>query len=159
MELAEVRLQLEGEGGEWESRVTRKSDKAAGGVARVKREKAILSRLRGNSHPNIVSCLETDSPDDAEYLFSLYEENNSMSQLLGKNLEVSLLQKVGMLEQAAKGLLFLHTHGILHVDFKPANLILGKKYLVKICDFGESCPNVRLERTEQFGITLPFAAP
>jgi serine/threonine protein kinase len=41
-----------------------------------------------------------------------------------------------MLEQAAKGLLFIHRSNILHLDYKPANLIVGKKYLVKVCDFG-----------------------
>ena len=49
---------------------------------------------------------------------------------------LSFYQKLFMLEQAAKGLLFIHRSSILHLDYKPANLIVGKKYLVKVCDFG-----------------------
>jgi serine/threonine protein kinase len=41
-----------------------------------------------------------------------------------------------MMEQAAKGLHFLHKKGIVHVDFKPANIIVGRKFLIKLTDFG-----------------------
>ena len=49
---------------------------------------------------------------------------------------LSFYQKLFLLEQAAKGLLFIHRSSILHLDYKPAKLIVGKKYLVKVCDFG-----------------------
>jgi serine/threonine protein kinase len=55
-----------------------------------------------------------------------------------KNLYFSLYRKVFTLEQAAKGLLFLHKEKIVHIDFKPANIFIGKHCLAKIGDFGES---------------------
>lgn len=63
-----------------------------------------------------------------------------------------------MLEQAAKGLLFLHQHNILHLDFKPANVLVGRKHLVKVCDFGESCRVSQLAQHTFFG-TFPYAPP
>ena len=39
------------------------------------------------------------------------------------------------LDQAAKGALLLHRSGSVHLDLKSANLIVGKKFLVKVCDF------------------------
>ena len=41
-----------------------------------------------------------------------------------------------MMVQVAKGLLFLHKHGVIHVDFKPANVLVGRKLLLKLTDFG-----------------------
>lgn len=34
------------------------------------------------------------------------------------------------------GLRFLHAHGVLHLDIKPANLLLSQDNVVKIADFG-----------------------
>lgn len=34
------------------------------------------------------------------------------------------------------GLRFLHAHGVLHLDIKPANLLLSQDHVVKIADFG-----------------------
>ncbi|KAK7881473.1 hypothetical protein WMY93_029882 [Mugilogobius chulae] len=36
----------------------------------------------------------------------------------------------------AHGLRFLHAHGVLHLDIKPANLLLSQDDVVKIADFG-----------------------
>ena len=92
--------------------------------------------MKDKSHPNIVSYFDTDSVRAHNYLFTLYEENLSLESMLKRSKGISLYQKIFMLIQASKGLLFLHKNNVLHMDFKPANLVLGKNYLVKLCDFG-----------------------
>lgn len=64
-----------------------------------------------------------------------------------------------MLEQAAKGLLLLHKNNIFHLDVKPANIIIGKKFLVKICDFGESYIQNSTPKNHAFGRSYPYAPP
>lgn len=59
-----------------------------------------------------------------------------MQALLEKCKGTTLFQKLFLLEQAAKGLLFLHKNKIIHLDFKPGNLVVGKRFLLKLCDFG-----------------------
>lgn len=43
------------------------------------------------------------------------------------------------------GLRFLHAHGVLHLDIKPANVLVSEQDVCKIVDFGCS---VKLDRTE-----------
>lgn len=43
-----------------------------------------------------------------------------------------------------RGMRFLHAHGVLHLDIKPANLLLSRDSVVKIADFGCS---LKLEET------------
>jgi serine/threonine protein kinase len=45
-------------------------------------------------------------------------------------------QQVKMAYQAAKGMHFLHSSGIVHRDLKSLNLLLDNKWNVKVSDFG-----------------------
>ncbi|KAG2489256.1 hypothetical protein HYH03_012276 [Edaphochlamys debaryana] len=49
---------------------------------------------------------------------------------LGKKLDIAL--------ELAEGLLFLHSHGVVHRDVKPDNVLLTRDLRVKITDFGIS---------------------
>lgn len=72
---------------------------------------------------------------------------------------ISVYQMLQMMEQAAKGLYFLHKHDIVHVDFKPANIIVGRKLLIKLTDFGESHLLTKPANRSQFSYTFPYASP
>lgn len=73
---------------------------------------------------------------------------------------VSLYNLVLLLEQAAKGLVFLHERGIVHCDIKPGNLILCRRLLLRVIDFGEAYGYLREGEGEgRPGRTFPFAGP
>lgn len=40
--------------------------------------------------------------------------------------------------QFSLGLKFLNDRGFYHCDIKPSNLLIGRDYILKIADFGES---------------------
>jgi len=42
--------------------------------------------------------------------------------------------------RVARGLHALHQHGFIHADMKPNNVIVGPQGIVKVIDFGQSCP-------------------
>lgn len=44
--------------------------------------------------------------------------------------------RIKILRQAAKGMYFLHSSGIVHRDLKSLNLLLDSKWNVKVSDFG-----------------------
>jgi serine/threonine-protein kinase len=45
-----------------------------------------------------------------------------------------------VIDRVAGGLHALHEAGYVHSDLKPSNIMLGAKGLLKIIDFGQSCP-------------------
>lgn len=129
---------------------------------KVLAEKEVMFNLGELSHPNFPTFFLDNRPSHEDSLYLLWEENASLSKFLKKQ-TVSLFQMLLMLEQAAKGLHFLHRHGIVHCDFKPDNLILCRRYLVRLIDFGEAyfLPgfNRRRHNKGQPGRTFPYAAP
>merc|ERR1712196_502200 len=52
--------------------------------------------------------------------------------------------------QCLRGLLYLHSAGILHRDLKPSNILVNGNCELKICDFGMACvtDDTEFEKTE-----------
>ncbi len=92
------------------------------GRVRLVREARALARL---SHPNIVSVHDVDVVDDRLYIAMEYLEGQSVAQWLdaGKR---SWREVVDVFAQAARGLAAAHEAAIVHRDFKPANVLLGR---------------------------------
>ncbi|CAH1101098.1 unnamed protein product [Psylliodes chrysocephalus] len=66
-----------------------------------------------------------------EYLpWSLYEV------IKDKNTTLNLAQIKTYSKMILKGLHYMHYHHIMHRDLKPSNLLIGRKGILKIADFG-----------------------
>lgn len=65
-------------------------------------------------------------------LDSVYREVKKLGGRTGEK----VLGKVS--EGVLNGLTYLHGHRIIHRDIKPSNILLTRKGLVKLCDFGVS---------------------
>lgn len=52
-----------------------------------------------------------------------------------------------MMDEAAQGLSYLHQRNMVHLDVKPANVLLDSSGTVKLCDFGLT----QLRRQQQSG--------
>lgn len=42
-------------------------------------------------------------------------------------------------QQLVDALRYLHSHRIMHRDMKPQNILIAKRGVVKLCDFGYNC--------------------
>jgi serine/threonine protein kinase len=102
-------------------------------VKRFQREVQAAASL---SHPNIVAAFDADESAEIAYLVLEYVEGTNLFRLVKEQGPLSVVQACNYVRQAATGLAYLHSRGIIHRDVKPANLILANDGTVKLLDMG-----------------------
>jgi len=102
-------------------------------LKRFHREVEAAAKLR---HPDVVATDDADEAKGTHFLVMEYVEGSDLSVLGKRQGPLSVNQAVQCILQAAKGLEFAHSQGIVHRDIKPANLLLDSKGTVKILDMG-----------------------
>ena len=89
-------------------------------------------------HENIVQVYSADATGDRPVIRMEYLPAGSVENAYeGK--PVPVLDAISLLEEACRGIEFLHSKEVLHRDIKPANLLLSGPKRVKVGDFGLSC--------------------
>ncbi|XP_061340309.1 serine/threonine-protein kinase CTR1-like isoform X1 [Gastrolobium bilobum] len=104
------------------------------------REVAIMKHLR---HPNIVLFMGAVIKPPNLSIVTEYLSRGSLYRLLHKPGAREVLderRRLSMAYDVAKGMNYLHKRNppIVHRDLKSPNLLVDKKYTVKVCDFGLS---------------------
>jgi serine/threonine protein kinase len=96
------------------------------------REITILKEL---NHENIEKIIDTFYGID-----SLYVQFEYVDCVLSKLIKTKLSQAdiKGIMLQILTGLAEIHKNGVLHRDLAPSNILINKKGVVKIADFGLS---------------------
>ncbi|MBC7818852.1 MAG: protein kinase, partial [Planctomycetaceae bacterium] len=90
------------------------------------------------SHPNIVAAYDADECDRGAYLVMEFVGGSDLSTLVKKQRPLTLRKAVDYITQAARGLHYAHSQGVVHGDVKPANMLLSQDGTVKITDLGLS---------------------
>jgi serine/threonine protein kinase len=102
---------------EWETRLRRSAD-----------------LWGGLSHPQIVPVHHAGWWDDAPYLALEYVPQGSLAaKLTGRPYPV--LQALGLVEQLAEIVGYLHRQGVVHGNLKPSNVLLAAKGIPRLADF------------------------
>ncbi|XP_057422709.1 serine/threonine-protein kinase CTR1-like isoform X2 [Lotus japonicus] len=104
------------------------------------REVAIMKHLR---HPNIVLLMGAVTQPPNLSIVTEYLSRGSLYRLLhrpGAREVLDERRRIAMAYDVAKGMNYLHKRNppIVHRDLKSPNLLVDKKYTVKVCDFGLS---------------------
>jgi len=86
-------------------------------------------------HPNICPIHEVGEEADCAFIVMQYIEGETLSKLI-KEEPLPPLKIIDVAIQAAEALAEAHSHGIIHRDIKPHNVILTPRGRVKILDFG-----------------------
>lgn len=98
----------------------------------VKEAKSI-ARL---NHPNIVRIIDVFEENETAYYVMEYLSNNSLSRLVKKNGRFPEDEALKYIDQIASALEYIHARKMLHLDVKPANILLDEKENAVLIDFG-----------------------
>ena len=86
-------------------------------------------------HPCIVTLFDVGTCDSGPYLVMELLRGKTLAQRIAEG-PVPLAEALRIAEEMAKGLAHAHQRGVLHRDFKPANVFLCEDGRVKLLDFG-----------------------
>ncbi len=126
---------------------------------RLRREAVAAIAL---SHPNIVKLYQFHSAGDLAFLEMEYVDGPSLASVLFERGEVGENDVRAWLGNVCAGLAEAHRQGVIHLDIKPANLLLAPSGDVKVADFGLAriLANTLSKSTgHMVAGTIPYMAP
>jgi formylglycine-generating enzyme required for sulfatase activity/serine/threonine protein kinase len=104
-----------------------------GAMDRFLQEIRSAARLQ---HTNVVTAYAAARLGDLLMLSMEFVDGMDLNRLVAEKGPLPVAHACHYARQAALGLQHAHEQGLVHRDIKPNNLILGRKSVVKILDFG-----------------------
>jgi beta-lactam-binding protein with PASTA domain len=105
----------------------------AGFIERFRREARSAGML---SHPNIVAVHDWGETGDTYFMIMEFIRGPNLRTVLMKNGPLAPAQAVEVASQVLAALEHAHEQGIVHRDVKPENILITRKGVVKVADFG-----------------------
>lgn len=102
-------------------------------VRRFLREARSIARM---DHPNIVSVYDAGEIDGIYYIAMKLIEGESLKAILARTGPLTLDLTINIAIQIAGALDYAHTRGVVHLDVKPANVMVAGTGHVSLTDFG-----------------------
>lgn len=102
-------------------------------IKRFQREAKAIAKL---NHPNIVSIFDIGDEDDCYYMVMELLEGDSLAKIIKEQKRYSPAMAANIGIQVCSALDYAHEHGVIHRDIKPENIMLSKKGIAKLTDFG-----------------------
>ncbi|XP_017840892.1 serine/threonine-protein kinase PLK4 [Drosophila busckii] len=130
--------------------IDKKLIQGSGLTNRVRQEVDIHSRLK---HPSVLQLYTFFQ--DASYVYLVLElaDNGELQRYMNQQMKRPFTEDEtsSILRQVVAGLLYLHSHNIMHRDISLSNLLLSKDMHIKIADFGLA---TQLKRPDERHMTM-----
>lgn len=121
---------------------------------RLLREAQALAKL---SHPNVVAAFDVGTYEDVVFVAMELVQGESLRSWMQKRPRSNEVSRV--LIAAGRGLVAAHTAGVLHRDFKPANVMVSPDGRVRVVDFGLARSALAGPDFDELAALTPAASP
>jgi serine/threonine protein kinase/tetratricopeptide (TPR) repeat protein len=102
------------------------------GQMRLGREAQAMARV---AHPNVIAVYDVGRVDDQVFIAMEFVDGTTLSQWARERPRTSK-EVLDIFLQAGRGLAAAHAAGLVHRDFKPDNVLIGKDGRARVLDFG-----------------------
>jgi serine/threonine protein kinase/tetratricopeptide (TPR) repeat protein len=102
-------------------------------IQRFKSELLLASRI---SHKHILRIHDLSEADGVKFITMAYVEGKDLNQVLKTEHPLPLERCLKFARQLCEALSAAHAEGVVHRDFKPHNVLVGKDEQVYVSDFG-----------------------
>jgi len=90
----------------------------------------------GLNHPNIVQVYAVGEFEGLRFIAQEYVQGQNLKQLLQKKQPPDAKLAIHLLRQVCSALQAAHKAGIVHRDIKPENIMVTRRMVAKVTDFG-----------------------
>jgi len=124
--------------------------------ARLRSEVRLARQL---AHPNVCRVYDIGEAHGDLYLSMEYVDGEDLAALLKRIGRVPIDKGIEIARKLCAGLAAAHAKGVLHRDFKPANIMIDSHGEVRIMDFGLAAIADQLDTNDAFSGTPAYMAP
>ena len=110
-------------------------------------------------HPNVVPVHDVGhTPDGVCYVVSRYVDGSDLYHRM-RSSPLSIGESVDLVATIAEALHYVHIHGVIHRDIKPSNILLDKRGLAYLADFGLALLEDEAAKTNSVAGTPSYMSP
>jgi serine/threonine-protein kinase len=124
--------------------------------ARLRNEVRLARQL---AHPNVCRVYDIGEAHGDLFLSMEYVDGEDLAALLKRIGRVPTDKGIEIARKLCAGLAAAHAKGVLHRDFKPANIMIDSHGEVRIMDFGLAAIADQLDTNDAFSGTPAYMAP
>ena len=102
-------------------------------VERFRREAQNAARMQ---HPNIVAIYEVGDAEELQFFSMRLVRGDSLAAVLRRDGKLPAMRAAQLLRTIAEAVDYAHRLGVLHLDLKPANVLIDENGAPHVADFG-----------------------
>jgi serine/threonine protein kinase len=123
------------------------------------RESRLLASL---SHPHIVAIHDCGQHEGRYFLITEFVTGSPLRAAMKPGQPWPIHRTADALDRVAQALIYIHQHGVLHLDLKPENVLCTPEGEIKIADFGLALARVDARILSERGLaqgTIDYCPP